>query len=205
MKLFTERRFHVTSIDIILDARRTCNIHRCHSGCGTESHVTTIYIQQQAAGNISMRLGTRWPRRKYWVRRIITLMHDELPGRHGTGVGDTVCKSRFFFKKRSSWMWFYHANPPLVNEITHIHPRRTCAFDVFNEKMTSRWCVETSETPLYMMTTSNGNISTLLALCERDSMVTGEFPSQRPVTQSFDVFFLHDISHPSCILPFKMI
>ena len=30
--------------------------------------------------------------------------------------------------------------------------------------------------------------STLLALCEGNSPVTGEFPSQRPVTQSFDVF-----------------
>ena len=31
---------------------------------------------------------------------------------------------------------------------------------------------------------------TLLALCAaRNSLVTGEFPSQRPVTRSFDVFF----------------
>ena len=31
--------------------------------------------------------------------------------------------------------------------------------------------------------------SALLALCAENSPVTGEFPSQRPVTQSFDVFF----------------
>ena len=31
--------------------------------------------------------------------------------------------------------------------------------------------------------------SVLLTLCEGNSSVTGEFPSQRPVTQSFDVFF----------------
>ena len=31
--------------------------------------------------------------------------------------------------------------------------------------------------------------SALLALCEGNSPVTGEFPSQRPETQSFDVFF----------------
>ena len=31
--------------------------------------------------------------------------------------------------------------------------------------------------------------STLLALCARNSPVTGEFPSQRPVMWSFDVFF----------------
>ena len=31
--------------------------------------------------------------------------------------------------------------------------------------------------------------SVLLAICAGYSPVTGEFPSQRPVTQSFDVFF----------------
>ena len=39
------------------------------------------------------------------------------------------------------------------------------------------------------MTSSNGNISTLLALCAGKSPVTGEFPEQRPVTRSFHVFF----------------
>ena len=32
-------------------------------------------------------------------------------------------------------------------------------------------------------------LSTLLAFCAGNSPVTGEFPSQRPVTRSFDVFF----------------
>ena len=31
--------------------------------------------------------------------------------------------------------------------------------------------------------------SALLALCEGNSPVTGEFPSQKPVTRSFGVFF----------------
>ena len=31
--------------------------------------------------------------------------------------------------------------------------------------------------------------SVLLAICAGNSPVTGEFPTQRPVTQSFDVFF----------------
>ena len=31
--------------------------------------------------------------------------------------------------------------------------------------------------------------SALLALCAGNSPVTGEFPSQRPVTRSFDVYF----------------
>ena len=33
------------------------------------------------------------------------------------------------------------------------------------------------------------SFSALLALCEGNSPVIGEFPSQRPVTRSFDVFF----------------
>ena len=32
-------------------------------------------------------------------------------------------------------------------------------------------------------------LSALLALCAGNSPVTGEFPSQRPMTRSFDVFF----------------
>ena len=40
-----------------------------------------------------------------------------------------------------------------------------------------------------MMTSSNGNSSVLLTLCAGKSPVTGEFPEQRPVTWSFDVFF----------------
>ena len=31
--------------------------------------------------------------------------------------------------------------------------------------------------------------SALLAICGRNSSVPGEFPAQRPVTQSFDIFF----------------
>ena len=41
----------------------------------------------------------------------------------------------------------------------------------------------------FMMTSSNGTFSALLALCEGNSPVTDEFPTQRPVTRSFDVFF----------------
>ena len=39
--------------------------------------------------------------------------------------------------------------------------------------------------------------SVLLALCAGNSPVTGEFPSQRPVTQSFDVFF--DLNLNKCL------
>ena len=40
-----------------------------------------------------------------------------------------------------------------------------------------------------MMTSSNENIFALLAICAGNSLLTGEFPAQRPVTRSFDVFF----------------
>ena len=46
-----------------------------------------------------------------------------------------------------------------------------------------------THTGLCMMTSSNGNISALLAICAGNSPVTGEFPTQRPVTRSFDVCF----------------
>ena len=39
-----------------------------------------------------------------------------------------------------------------------------------------------------MMTSSNENIFRVTGLCAGNSPVTGEFPSQRPVTRSFDVF-----------------
>ena len=40
-----------------------------------------------------------------------------------------------------------------------------------------------------MMTSSNGNIFRVTGHLCGNSPVTGEFPTQRPVTQSFDVFF----------------
>ena len=39
------------------------------------------------------------------------------------------------------------------------------------------------------MTSSNGKFSAILAICAGNSPVPGEFPAQRPVTLSFDVFF----------------
>ena len=42
---------------------------------------------------------------------------------------------------------------------------------------------------VHIMTSSNGNISALLAICAGNSPVPGEFPAQRPVTRSFDVYF----------------
>ena len=51
--------------------------------------------------------------------------------------------------------------------------------------MYNSWHVASS----IMMTSSNGSIFALLALCAGNSPVTGEFPSQRPWTRTFNVFF----------------
>ena len=40
-----------------------------------------------------------------------------------------------------------------------------------------------------MMTSSNGNTLWITGLCVGNSLVTGEFSTQRPATWSFDVFF----------------
>ena len=40
-----------------------------------------------------------------------------------------------------------------------------------------------------IMTSSNGNIFRVTGHSCGESMLTGDFPSQRPVTRSFDVFF----------------
>ena len=52
-----------------------------------------------------------------------------------------------------------------------------------------RPCNNTTRGVTSMMTSSNGNISALLAFCAGNSPVTGEFLSQRLVTRSFHVLF----------------
>ena len=47
-----------------------------------------------------------------------------------------------------------------------------------------------------MMTSSNENIFALLAICVGNSSVTGGFPSQRPITRSFDIFFDLRVNKP---------
>ena len=48
---------------------------------------------------------------------------------------------------------------------------------------------EDGRTNIYIMTSSNRNISALLAICAGNSPVSGEFSAQRPVTRSFAIFF----------------
>ena len=64
-----------------------------------------------------------------------------------------------------------------------------------NKTEHSHWMSQYDGIPLYftshceaMMTSSNGNISRVIGHAG-NSPVTGEFPTQRPVTRSFDIFF----------------
>ena len=49
--------------------------------------------------------------------------------------------------------------------------------------MSRRWQL------FHMVTSSNGNIFRVTDFCMGNSPVTGEFPTQRPVTRNFDIFF----------------
>ena len=61
---------------------------------------------------------------------------------------------------------------------------------IYLHDLVIRMCQHTGDgCYVHMMMSLNGNNSALLALCEGNSPITGEFTSQRPVTRSFDVFF----------------
>ena len=51
------------------------------------------------------------------------------------------------------------------------------------------WSIAGTHKEFHMMTSSNGIFSALLAFCIGNSPVTGEFPPQRLVARSCDVFF----------------
>ena len=64
-----------------------------------------------------------------------------------------------------------------------------CNTQVTTKSMTVLWWDSVMLCWDDMMTSSNGNIFRVTVLCAGNSPVTGEFPAQRPVTRSFDVFF----------------
>ena len=51
------------------------------------------------------------------------------------------------------------------------------------------WCCESLLLPVAWWRHQMETFSALLAICAGNSPVPGEFPTQRPVTRSFDVFF----------------
>ena len=73
----------------------------------------------------------------------------------------------------------------------------TCPYPNFSDGLPkqhmklSRQCVISSPNFMWLSWWRHqmGTFSALLYLCAGNSPVTGEFPAQRPVTRSFDVFF----------------
>ena len=68
--------------------------------------------------------------------------------------------------------------------------RLTCIVNIIIHTHNSHYKHTSIPNALPMMTSSTGKFSALLALCAGNSPVTGKFPSQRPVTRSFDLFDL---------------
>ena len=105
----------------------------------------------------------------------------------------------------------FHITGPLWGESTAPSPRRVMrssdvSFDLrLNKQLNSRvggdlrrHIADVTSLQCYVYTTFNSDswwrhqmetFSALLAICAGNSSVPGEFPSQRPVTRSFDVFF----------------
>ena len=115
-----------------------------------------------------------------WVLNIISCLID-IALFHETILTCHQCGFREYLRRRSSIIkfviivcnWFPHVlNLPRCQPVSvaHNHPA-------------------TSVEQTGMMVSLNGNISTLLALCAGNYSVTSEFPTQRPVMRSFDVFF----------------
>ena len=72
---------------------------------------------------------------------------------------------------------------------SHCVKQHEISYNTSTKILKDRWDTELTTATRNMMTSSNGSIFALLALCEGNPPVIGGFPSQKPVTRSFDVFF----------------
>ena len=130
-------------------------------------------------------LGQHWFR--YWLVAYSALSH--YPNQRWDVINWTL---------RNKLQWNFNQN-------TNIFIQENVSENIICGRCVNRWSVDSPrqalvtwkafhvmvlpwKLPLHMMTSSNGNIF-LLAICAGNSPVPGEFPAQRPVTQSFDVFF----------------
>ena len=73
---------------------------------------------------------------------------------------------------------FYHSTHIFVNLMIQSMLRKIIVTSTFRHRLQPTWWSHQMET-----------LSALLVICAGNSQVTGEFPAQRPVTWSFDVFF----------------
>ena len=85
--------------------------------------------------------------------------------------------------------------PALTNMMDHFSPasyaNKPCAIATYSvcKCLPSSHLLSPHILHVRMMTSSNKTFSALLALCEGNPPITSGFPSQRPVTRVFDVFF----------------
>ena len=100
-------------------------------------------------------------------------------------------------------VYFYNISFPLHIEMVDTELMITEIFDnffyrnlnfpwwpkyMFHPSFYQRICIEVKRTKSWWRHQME-TFSALLAICARNSPVTGEFPAQRPVRRSFDVFF----------------
>ena len=74
-------------------------------------------------------------------------------------------------------------------DIRHVTVTLITLKNELNSKNSKIGFVKPTPVPIHMMTSSNGNSFRVTGLCAGNSPVTGEFPSQRPVTWNFDISF----------------
>ena len=75
-------------------------------------------------------------------------------------------------------------------QLTHFNlDSKTHNFPKSRYNLRKWWGINDPSAKLTTVTWWRHQMETLLALCEGNSPVTGEFPSQRPVARSFGVFF----------------
>ena len=99
-------------------------------------------------------------------------------------------------KKQSSCLWFEMLWCSLWRHSNGIRKDKNQVLKCLKVARYSKWFLQkmTSKTKLHnltniMMTSSNGSIFRVTGHCAGNSPVSGEFPTQRPVMQSFDVYF----------------
>ena len=107
---------------------------------------------------------------------------------------------RFFFISNNSVISCFGFSVPLKQQISYCDESfvTVCALSCYIDDLRCKQWLQSLLNDIYvsvvyviMMTSSNGKISALLAICAGNSPVLGEFPTQRPVTRSFDFFYPH--------------
>ena len=93
--------------------------------------------------------------------------------------------------KQPWWIWINTSCEFIMNDCittTKQSTTKPCAYFLGYTVVWNHWAMFMNHEWI-IMTSSNGNFSALLAFFAVHTLVTGESPSQRPVTQNFDIFF----------------